>query len=164
MSPHIADAFVIPGKAHLNDSNVEGWRTTLNNGFWNGFGFVYRITTDTEASDHVLMLEEASPELTATGPFGASRIPAAQVTAVPAVAVHIRYRAVLVNQDGSRRIAAGTAVSKVVATGKSDLDGVFASAVETMYEEIAAKPFGHATTPTPSHAPDAPPVGPGVQL
>lgn len=135
LSPNIQNNFEIPAKGGIKSASVAGWRDSLQNGFNNGFSDVYKLGSSASDSDLILKLTRADIE------FAPSAV-RADGTPV-AIHVQILYKASLVDNTTGETVkrAADTVVSKRSITRAGDTTEAVKSAVETMYEIIAAQFF-----------------------
>jgi len=144
ISPDVPDEFKTRGGG-TRAIKVRLWRTALENGFRNAFSEFFKVVPPDAPAD--LTLEIAETDLRP-----------AMVTSQAARAV-LRYKARLL--DGSGQVLmrqAGEASSRGVVYQAWDFWQVEREAIESMYEEIAAKFFGaNSGVPEPV-APQAKPA------
>lgn len=129
MDPSVLESVVVPydtAKMEVND-----WRYSLEKGFTNAFKNSYALGKG--PSGLTLQLVEANPDLV----FGSAGGDNSKVTG------QIRYKARLLDAQGNilKRLT-GTAIGHKDALTLRMLPLALQSAVETMYEEIAANFFG----------------------
>jgi hypothetical protein len=120
-----------------SDVRVTQLRTTLRNGFTNGFHDYFALARAGEPASFTLQLERADIDFPVMG---------------RGMNVTVTYRARLLNAAGATvEVAAGTAINKK-SSGFTD-DGGFndalTGAVESMYEELTEKLLRSATAPCP---------------
>ena len=126
------DAFDIPTQNGINGGHVEGWRATLRNGYLYGFKDAFKLAADAPA-DVTIVIDDAELEFVPTGVAG---------SAVMAGTAQVRYKAKLVDKNGATlRLAAGTAAAKKSSTSRGEVTVLAASAIETMYEQLAQELF-----------------------
>jgi hypothetical protein len=119
---------------------VNDWRNSLEKGFTNAFKSSYALGTG--PSELTLQLVEVNPDLV----FGSVSNDSGKATG------QIRYKARLLDAQGNivKRLT-GTARGHKDALSRETISLALQSAVETMYEEIAANFFGASVagvTPT----------------
>lgn len=120
---------------------VNDWRSSLEKGFINAFKSSYALGKE-GPSELTLQLVEVNPDLV----FGSVSNDSGKATG------QIRYKARLLDAQGNilKRLT-GTALGHKDALSRETLPLALQSAVETMYEEIAANFFGASVagvTPT----------------
>lgn len=129
---NISDEFVIPPQNGIRKIGVTKWKTSLSNGFVNGFS---EYQPDNAISSRTLKLTKADVML----------IPAAVSYdgGIPAARAVIDYKAELLDEDGNTiSKMSGTSTANVAATGDAfhaDGNGSVADAIKIMYEDIASK-------------------------
>lgn len=136
----VEDKFKIPTQNQIVGGDVEGWHTTLQNAFKNGFADSFRVANADEVPDYTLTISEASPELVPTA--------VAANGAVVGGTAQLRFKALLSGKSGEK-IAAGTVQAKKTTTSREEIGNVMASSVETMYEQIAKEMVIPAVTQMP---------------
>lgn len=118
LGPSVQDAFTAPAESGNGPYEVTAWTTSLTTAFAVAFEQAFTMAHDAD-----LTLEVQEAELK----------PAAGNKA------QIRYKAQLVDKTGKQvALTSGTAVSKATCGGN---DCAPASAIETMYEELASVLF-----------------------
>lgn len=137
LSPTILDEFDVPTTNGIMGGHVSGWHGSLRHGFANGFGDAFRIVGAPTDAATVLTLDMVELEY----------VPAAVAAngAVVAANAQIRFKATLTDKGGEGRRVAGTAVSKKSTTDRGEAGNIAMSAIESMYEAIAAKLFASAS-------------------
>ena len=152
----VFDKFEVPNENGIMGGHVEGWRATLSNGFQNGFADAFRVVPGPAEADLVLTIQDAELQFVPAAVNGMGNVVAATA--------QLRYKAMLSSRDGAApRLVAGTAESKQATADRSEATRLAKSAVETMYEQIAAKLFadpGAAPAPSGAAAPATPPAPP----
>ncbi|MFL5357722.1 hypothetical protein [Archangium sp.] len=129
MEEAVRDSLVVPfGPARME---VNDWRHSLERGFTNAFKSSYALGTG--PTELTLQLLEVNPDLV----FGSAGGDYSKATG------QIRYKARLVDARGHivKRLT-GTAIGHKDALSRDSIPLALQSAVETMYEEIAANFFG----------------------
>ena len=137
LGTQVSDAFEIPPQNGIRDVKVEHWHQTLVNGFVNGYGDAFALTTQSGAGLS-LEITEAQPELTPAAVSGYYGVVAAQA--------QVRYKARVLQAKGVVCRSNGTVISKTAVNDPSQVKDAVRSAVESMYEVIAKECFeGHGT-------------------
>jgi hypothetical protein len=136
----VPSQFTTPGANGCVGLDVSQWQVTLTNGFNAAFSEGFRIVN--EDAEYTLTILDAQPGLrpAAVNGYGG----------VVACAVSLRYKVAL-DGPGGRQNFAGDAAARNAA-GATDQD--MASAVEGMYETLAAKLFAYG--PGETAGPEAP--------
>ena len=116
---------------HLRNMHVQGWHQTLEKGFSNGFGDSMRVV-DSGTSDWTLKIDNAELEYVSAAVNGYGN--------VVALTAQIRFKASL-QRDGEELRLAGTVESKKATSQGAEIPALAYSAIETMYEKIAADLF-----------------------
>lgn len=144
MDPSIKDRYDVPAQAAIAAVEVSSWRKTLQ------AGYDASLASASGSGSGVLEVRLMRADLS----FSSAAV-TAEGTAVAARA-HVTYQARLVDASGQTiRKSIGTAVAKTAVTSKYEATANAASAVESMYELIAADFFG---TPLPTAAAGTPPA------
>jgi hypothetical protein len=138
LGPTVLDRFTVgepPGALEVTQ-----WHETLRRGFRHAFDGAFRLTGGKDPADLTLVLVEMMPEYGYLAPRGAF--------------VQVRYKVRLLDRQGQVvRGTAGTADSKRAGM-RYQTPELVASALESMYEQIAQEFF--AAGPTSAPAPAAP--------
>lgn len=129
LGPGVEDTVVVPNQNNILGGTVSGWHATLRNGFRNAFSSAFDIVPPDAEADLTLVLDAATPELLPTAVRGDG--------AVMAGTAHLRYRVFL--KGVSTGAKAGTAAATKSTVRRDEISHVVRSAVEVMYEEIAAE-------------------------
>ena len=133
----VKDAFKVPPRSGIPETEVTAWRATLEKGFQNGLGKAFR--TQEPKSELTLQIVEAELEFVPSAVNGYGQAAAAEA--------HLRYKARLVDAAGNVvRRSSGTVTSKRSTGVTTEFTLVARSAVETMYERIASELFNDSAT------------------
>jgi len=137
LDEQVKDAFKVPRRSGIPETEVTAWRTTLERGFHNGLGTFFR--TKEEKSELTLQLVEVDLEFVPSAVNGYGQAAAAEA--------HVRYKARLLDAVGNVvRRSSGTVTSKRSTGDHNEFTLVALSAVETMYERIASDLFSDSAT------------------
>jgi hypothetical protein len=123
IAPSVPDTHVIPGDGDVRDVSVQKWHSTLARGFQAAF--------NPSGKDMALALDRADLR------FVPAAVTAQRGTA--AVRAQITYKGKLLKGTKELVSFAGTAEAKSATASLDGLTANASSAVETMYEAIAAK-------------------------
>jgi len=130
----IQNSFYIPKYSGIKKSKVTDWRTSLKNGFNNGFKDFYKINTAKTNSDFILKLLKTDVKFIPTSMSGYNNL--------TVLKVQIKFKAQLLNSAGEElNKVAGTAVSKKTINIKGQENKVVENAIENMYKIISEKFF-----------------------
>ncbi len=129
MGEEIPDNFMVPAYAGVKKSNVTGWRSSLQNGFNNGFGPFFAIADHKSAGDYILKLSKTELRFI---PVSVS-----SYYNVTALKTQISFKAELYNQAGNKIAdCSDTVFSKKEIYRKGEQEEAVKNAVERMYEKI----------------------------
>ena len=127
----VRDTFEVQGKNGIMGSQVLNWHTSLKNGFRAGFRDIFQVD---QPGGYTIELTRVEPEVVTAAD-------SAQVGVV-AVRVQITYRAALIDANGQVvKVAAETVSSKSAITMRPDVPAGYASAIESMFEDMGQKLF-----------------------
>lgn len=137
LDEQVKDAFKVPPRSGVPETDVTAWRATLEKGFHNGLGKAFR--TQEEKSELTLQLVEAELEFVPAAVNGYGQTVSAEA--------HVRYKARLMDAGGNVvRRSSGTVTSKRATSDHNEFTLVAKSAVETLYERIASELFSDSAT------------------
>lgn len=137
LDEEVKDAFKVPPRSGIPETDVTAWRATLEKGFHNGLGSAFR--TKEQKAELTLQLVEVQLEFVPSAVNGYGQAAAAEA--------HVRYKARLVDAAGNVvRRSSGTVPSKRSTGHHTEFTLVAKSAVETMYERIASELFSDSAT------------------
>ncbi|MFY0572725.1 hypothetical protein ACN28E_54090 [Archangium lansingense] len=127
----VSDSLVVPVGPAYAQMEVNDWRHSLERGFTNAFKNSHSLGNG--PTELTLQLLEVHPGLILGSAGGENSKATGQ----------LRYKARLLDANGNivKRLT-GTAIGHKDALGRRDIPLAIQSAVETMYEEIAASFFG----------------------
>jgi len=132
LAESIQDDFEVPGQQGIVTLRVQDWRKTLEVGFKNGFSNSFDL--DSGKSEMKVQIKSADFVLVPSAVRADGR--------VVAMSAQVRYQARLLDGEGKVvRRSARTVSSKGITSDGGDLEVTAASAVESMYEAIAADFF-----------------------